>query len=55
MPPNYEEIPAPDTMINKDQNQEDKIKKILKAPKKQKQNSNNSSSIETSIIEKIRK
>lgn len=55
LPPNYEEIPAPDTMINKDQNQEDKIKKILKAPKKQKQNSNNSSSIETSIIEKIRK
>ena len=35
-PPDYKKIPVPDTIIEKDENQEEKIKKILKAPVKEK-------------------
>ena len=52
-PPDYKKIPAPDTIIEKDENQEEKIKKILKAPVKEKKA--NTTSIEKSILEKIRK
>ena len=52
-PPDYKEIPAPDTIQEKDENQEEKIKKILKAPIKEKKT--NTTSIEKSILEKIRK
>ena len=52
-PPDYKKIPAPDTIIEKDENQEEKIKKILKAPVKKKKA--NTTSIEKSILEKIRK
>ncbi len=52
-PPDYKKIPVPDTIIEKDENQEEKIKKILKAPVKEKKA--NTTSIEKSILEKIRK
>ena len=53
LPPNFENIPAPDT-IKKNKNQEDKIREILKIPEVKK-NKNKSSSTEQSILEKIRK
>lgn len=53
LPPNYEVIPKPDTIKQKADNEEEKIKKILKSPKSMKKNSNKSSSLEKSILEKI--
>lgn len=55
LPPDYEKIPTPDTIMNKEVNQESKIKKILKAPKKENNSKNKSLSIEKSILDKIRK
>jgi predicted small lipoprotein YifL len=55
LPPNYEEIPKPDTIKKKTENNQNKIKSILKTPKKEKKKSINSSSIEKSILEKINK
>ena len=54
LPPNYEEIPEPGSMKAKQLNDEDKIKKLLKAPKED-TIKNKSSSIENSILNKIRK
>ena len=54
-PPNYEEIPAPDTISKQKEDQQSKIKKILRAPKKEDRSLTNSSSIEDSILKKIRK
>ena len=53
--PNFEEIPSPDTLKNKSDDQQNKIKKILKSSKKNNEGPKNSSSVEKSIIEKIRK
>ena len=55
LPPNYEKIPEPGTIIKKQENEQDKIKKILKAPTSDKVLKNSSSSVEKSIIDKIRK
>ena len=55
LPPDYNEIPAPDTIVEKNENNKNKIKKILKAPINEKKATNNSSSVEKSILEKIRK
>ena len=55
LPPNYEEIPKPGTISKKKENDEEKIKKILKAPKTQDSLKSKSSSIEESILIKIRK
>lgn len=54
LPPNYEEIPSPDSISKKTDKEQNKIKSILKAPKKSGSKSN-SSSVEQSILEKIRK
>ncbi len=54
LPPNFEKIPEPNTILKKEVNQKDKIRNILKAPKKQIQTKSNSSSVEKSILEKIR-
>ena len=54
MPPNYEKIPEPGSIEQKKDNEEDKIKKILKAPKT-KDVSKKSSSVEQSILNEIRK
>ena len=55
LPPDYNEVPAPNTIIQKKNTQENKIKSILKAPKKNNGAKTNSSSVEKSILEKIRK
>ena len=55
LPPNYEEIPKPDSIKKKTENNQNKIKSILKTQKKEKKKSKNSLSIEESILEKINK
>jgi hypothetical protein len=54
LPPNYEEIPEPGSTKDKQLDDEEKIKKILKAPQEDAKK-NKSSSIENSILNKIRK
>tara|TARA_B100001059_G_C17454814_1_gene389224 strand:- start:18 stop:341 length:324 start_codon:yes stop_codon:yes gene_type:complete len=54
LPPNHEEIPKPGSIKENKQNEEDKLKKILKAPEKKKISSGKSSSTENSILKKIR-
>ena len=54
LPPNYEEIPEPGSIKSKEVNDEDKIKKILKASQEE-IIKNKSSSTEDSILKKIRK
>ena len=55
LPPNFEEIPKPGTKPKKNENEEDKIKKILKAPKTDSTQNNKSKSVEESILKRIRK
>ena len=55
LPPNYEKIPEPGSISKKQINDKEKIKKILKSPKVNQPSMNKSSSIEKSIIDKIRK
>ncbi len=55
LPPNYEEIPEPGSISREKENDEEKIKKILKAPKSDEISESKSSSIENSILNKIRK
>jgi len=55
LPPGYEEIPRPGELKQKKENDEDKIKKILKAPQEKNSTSSNSSSIENSVINRINK
>ena len=54
LPPNYEELPIPGSIKEAKENQEEKIKKILKAPEVQ-ETKKSSSSLEKSILNKIRK
>ena len=56
LPPDYEEIPEPGSLSSKsDINEEEKIKKILKAPAKKNQTKNKSLSIEQTILDQIKK
>ncbi len=57
LPPDFSEIPKPDSISKKDKsiNDEEKIKKILKAPNQKNVKSKSNSSIEQSILEKISK
>tara|TARA_B000000609_G_C23995696_1_gene252198 strand:+ start:224 stop:535 length:312 start_codon:yes stop_codon:yes gene_type:complete len=56
LPPNYEEIPEPGTELRKKkETDEENLKKILKAPKTDNMRQNKSSSVEESILYKIRK
>ena len=56
LPPNYEEIPEPGTELRKKkETDEENLKKILKAPKTDNVKQNKSSSVEESILYKIRK
>ncbi len=56
LPPDYDKVPKPGTLSSREKNEEDKIKKILKAPIDKKVDKNKkSSSVEESIIDKIRK
>ena len=54
LPPNFEKIPEPGTLSTEKENEEEKIKKILNAPSAINPSKNNSS-IEKSILNKIRK
>ena len=54
LPPNYEKIPEPGSIRKKNEDDKDKIKRILKVP--QTDNSiKSSSSVEESILKRIRK
>jgi hypothetical protein len=55
LPPNFENIPEPGTLNNNEENQKDKIKKMLKAPIDENVRKNKPSSVENSIINRIRK
>ena len=55
LPPDLKEVPEPDTITKQDQNSKDEIKKIIKIPRKNNKSKSNSSSVEKSILEKIRK
>ena len=55
LPPNYEKIPEPGSADQKQIDDKEKIKKILKSSDVEKPGMNKSSSIEKSIIDKIRK
>ena len=54
LPPDYQKLPRPGEIKNKENNEEENIKSILKAPKETIKE-NKSSSTEKSILEKIRK
>ena len=54
LPPDYQEIPKPGSIIKKGDEKE-KLKKILKGPEIDKNTINKSTSIEKSILDKIRK
>ena len=56
LPPDFEEIPEPDTKIIKKENPQEKIKKMLKtSPNQKTKSTQNSKSLEKSILEKIKK
>ena len=55
LPPNYEKIPEPGSADQKQIDDKEKIKKIFKSSDVEKPGMNKSSSIEKSIIDKIRK
>ena len=56
LPPDYNKIPEPGSLSKKKESEnEDRIKKILKTPTTKESNKNNSSSVEESIIDRIRK
>ena len=54
LPPDFDKLPAPDSKENKEINENDKIKEILKAPKEL-NNVSGKSSLEESVLNKIRK
>ena len=54
LPPDYNNIPTPDSLSKKDTD-EQKLKNILNAPKKDENKKSKSSSTQESILEKIRK
>lgn len=54
LPPDYDKIPEPGSLEEKKIDNQEKLKKILKAPSKN-INNNNTSSIEKSIVDKIKK
>ena len=55
LPPNYEEMPKPGSADNNDRKDEERIKKILKAPERINETRNNNTTIEKSIIERLKK
>ena len=55
LPPNFEEIPEPGSISKRNENEDEKIKKIIKAPKTNSSLKSKSSSLEESILNRIRK
>ena len=54
LPPDFEKLPTPDSKENKEINENEKIKEILKAPKELNKASGKNS-LEESVLKKIRK
>ena len=56
LPPDFDKLPEPESerSVNSDTSEKDKIKKILRADDSNLKEKKNSSSLEESIIEKIR-
>ena len=54
LPPDYDKLPEPGSLLKKEKTDKDKIKAILKGPKA-KNIENKKSTVEKSIIDKIRK
>ena len=54
LPPDFKEIPEPGSIKKENNSEQQKLKKILKAPNNENSNSS-SSNVEKSIIDKIRK
>ena len=54
LPPDHKKIPEPGSIANDKKSDTQRIKKILKAPKDKSTGVNKSSSVEKSILEKIR-
>ena len=55
IPPNFEEVPIPGSEPKKMINEGEKIKRILNAPKDENNSTSKSSSVENSILKRIRK
>ncbi len=55
LPPNFEDVPEPGSISEKSLNEKEKIKKILNAPKAEESFNGKSSSVEDSILKRIRK
>ena len=55
IPPNFEEVPKPGSEPKKIINEGEKIKRILNAPKEENNSTSKSSSVENSILKRIRK
>ena len=55
LPPNFEDLPEPGSKTQNKENEEEKIKKILKAPKDSNNSKSKPSSVEESILNRIRK
>ena len=55
MPPDLDNVPEPESLKNKKENEEEKIKKILKVPETSVKKNNSNSSTEELIIDKINK
>jgi hypothetical protein len=55
LPPDFEIIPSPDSITEKKSSNNEKIKKILKAPRSENAKTKKSTSTEESILNKIRK
>ena len=55
LPPNYEKIPEPGSILQNNEKEEEKIQKILKIPETNSSSKNKSSSVEESILDRLRK
>jgi len=55
LPPDYQNLPEPNSIKENKRNDENSLKRILKVPKEGKPSINKRSSVEQSIIDKIRK
>tara|TARA_E500000178_G_C16779877_1_gene643092 strand:- start:409 stop:708 length:300 start_codon:yes stop_codon:yes gene_type:complete len=55
LPPDYEKVPSPDTIRKQEDDEKNKIKKILKGSNNNNKSKSNNQSLEKSILEKIRK
>lgn len=55
LPPDFSEIPKPNSLKDKKKNDDEKIKEILKAPIDENVRTNKSSNLEKTILDNIRK